>query len=76
MPDILIRNLSHKAVNGLKDNARRNRHSLQKEVKTVLEQAAAPESAQITQMFERWHKRFRGRKFSGSVALIRQARQR
>jgi plasmid stability protein len=75
MSDVLIRGLSMKAVNGLKDRARRNGRSLQGEAKTILEQAAGTGSKEVARMLGAWKKRFAGRRFSSSVKIIRKDRE-
>ena len=42
----------------------------------VLEQAAGTSGAEVAAMLDRWKKRFAGRKFSRSVELIREDRNR
>ncbi len=77
MPSILVRGLDEKTVERLKERAKRNGRSLQSEAKRVLEEAAAPGREEIAAVFERWDKRFAGRKFETSSAdLIREDRER
>ena len=77
MSDILIRGLDPQAVKRLKNRAKRHGRSLQKEVKLALERIAQQaDTEEIRDMFKYWDKRFKGRKFSGSVEMIREDRQR
>lgn len=79
MAQILVRDLDKDVVERLKKRAREDGRSLQSEVKFILEQAAAEprldmEAART--MLEEFRKRFKGRKFSDSVELIREDRAR
>lgn len=76
MPDILIRGLEPETIRQLKVRAKRHGRSLQSEAKLLLEQAAGSGSQQIVAMFDRWQRRFAGRRFSSSVRLIREDRKR
>jgi plasmid stability protein len=76
MPDILIRGLEPETIRELKTRAKRNGRSLQSEAKMLIEQATGSGSRDITAMFDRWQKRFAGRKFSSSAQLIRKDRDR
>jgi len=46
------------------------------EVTLLIEQATGGGARHIAAMFDRWQQRFAGRKFSGSVQLIREDRKR
>jgi plasmid stability protein len=74
MSDVLIRDIDPKALKRLKAQAKRNGRSLQNEAKLILEQGAA--DSDIAAIIEKWKGRFSGRKFSSSVALIREDRDR
>jgi len=76
VPSILIRGLEPKTIDCLKARAKRNGRSLQSEVKLVVEQATGLGSQPMTDMLDRWNRRFSGRKFSSSVPLIREDRGR
>ncbi|MCE5278884.1 MAG: hypothetical protein ABFD92_16320 [Planctomycetaceae bacterium] len=77
MPDILIRGLNAAAVRRLKAKAKRNRRSLQGEVKLLLEQAAGTDKQEVTRILDKWKKEFAGKTFTpSSVELIREDRQR
>ena len=76
MADILVRGLAAPTVKRLKARAKRHGRSLQSEAKLLLEQAAGRNATEIAAVFERWQKRFAGRRFSDSAALIHEDRQR
>jgi len=76
MPDILIRGLEPETIRQLKIRAKRHGRSLQREVKLLVEQASGAGAQEIAAMFDRWERRFAGRKFSSSVRLIREDRNR
>ena len=76
MPDVLIRGLDDTVFKRLKARARRHGRSLQKEAKLALEQAAGASGKEVAEMFENWKKRFAGRKFTSSTAMIREDRGR
>ena len=74
MPDMLIRDLDEKTLKRLKTLARRHGRSLQKEAKLALEKAAGSGSEEVAGILDEWKSRFKGRKFSRSVDLIRKDR--
>jgi hypothetical protein len=76
MSDLLVRGLEPETIRRLKARAKRNGRSLQSEAKLLVEQAAGIGRRNIASMFERWEKRFAGRKFSSSARLIREDRKR
>ncbi len=76
MGDILIRNLDEQTLKRLKAQAKRHGRSLQSEVRLLVKRAAGADVDQIAAMFDGWRKRFRGRRFSDSVRLIREDRKR
>lgn len=75
MAQMLVRDLDPEVVERLKERARANGRSLQKEVKAILEAAAATytmeEAREVTR---KWQERWAGRKFSDSTELIRETR--
>ncbi len=77
MTQMLVRDLPPEVVERLKERARSNGRSLQKEVVAILEGAAETytmeEAREIT---SRWQERFVGRKLSDSAGLIRGDRDR
>jgi plasmid stability protein len=76
MADILVRNLDAKTLQRLKARAKQHGRSLQNEAKLLLEQAAGTGNREITAMLKGWRKRFSGRRYSSSVAMIREDRRR
>lgn len=75
MPQMLVRDLEPKVVKRLKERARSNGRSLQKEVRAILEGAAETYTmAEAKRVSGRWQERFAGRKFSDSSELIREDR--
>lgn len=76
MADILVRGLAERTVQRLKARAKRNGRSLQGEVKDVLERAAGPDERTVAEILEKWEKRFAGRRFSRSAAIVRADRRR
>ncbi len=76
MPDILVRGLDKQTLERLKQRARWHGRSLQGEAKMLLEQAAGADSRRVAEMLDRWDRRFKGRRFFGSVRSIREDRER
>lgn len=76
MPDILIRGVAKKTVDRLKEQAKRNGRSLQKEAKSILENGAKPTMSEALAAADKWRKKFKGRQFVDSVELIREDRER
>jgi plasmid stability protein len=75
MVSILVRDLDEETFQRLKERALRKGHSLQQEVKEILERVAGtltmPEARRLS---ERWRRRLGRRSFSDSVRLIREDR--
>ena len=76
MSDILIRGLDKPTFERLRARARRHGRSLQSEARFVLKQAAGAQPEEVAAILAGWKKRFAGRRFTNSAALIRQDRQR
>jgi plasmid stability protein len=79
MAQILVRDLDKDIVERLKKRAREDGRSLQSEVKFILERAAVEpkvDMERVRKMLEDFRKRFKRRKFSDSVELIREDRDR
>ncbi len=77
MAQVLVRDLDAAVVERLKERARRNGRSLQKETKAVLEAAARPYTMEEARLAaERIRSRFGDRTFSDSAELIREDRER
>ena len=77
MPDILIRDLDKKTLKELKERAAANRRSVQAEVKEIIERGAREKTfEQLQQQLEKFSKRFRGRKMTDTLKLVREDRGR
>ena len=76
MSDLLIRGLDDRALRRLKERAKRNGRSLQKEVKLMIEQAAGADPEATRKLFAGWKQKFAGRKLTPSVELLREDRDR
>jgi antitoxin FitA len=77
MASVLVRDLDAAVIDRLKARAQEHGRSLQKELKAVLEQAAAQGTwAEARSSIERVRKQFAGREFSDSTELIREERDR
>ena len=77
MPDILIRNLDEETTKRLKARAAANRRSLQAEVKELIERSAYEKSfEELRADLEAFSRRFKGRKMTETVKLIREDRKR
>jgi plasmid stability protein len=75
MPHILVRGLDKTTVERLKQRARTRGHSLQQEVKVILERAATSLTMEEAKRLSgTWHRRLAGRSFSDSAELIREDR--
>ena len=77
MAQMLVRDLDPEVVERLKARARVHGRSLQKEVKAILEEAAATLSlSEAEEVAELWQKRLAGREYSDSAELVREDRER
>ena len=77
MAQMLVRDLDPEVVERLKERARVHGRSLQKEVKAILEEAAATLSlSEAGEVAESWQKRLAGREYSDSAELVREDRER
>ena len=76
MAQILVRDLDAAVVERLKRRAKRDGRSLQAEVKMILEHAAKVDMDTAREMLDKFRRRFKGRKFSDSVELLREDRER
>ena len=75
MGAILVRGLDQKTVERLKERARLNGRSLQREAKALLERAAETLTMrEARRVSEGWRRRLTGRSFSDSPRLIREDR--
>ena len=73
---LLIRDLAPETVDRLKERARRNRRSLQGEIRLILEKEAAAGADDAWELADRIRASFGGRRFTESAALIREDRDR
>jgi hypothetical protein len=77
MTQMLVRDLDPEVVERLKERARSNGRSLQKEVRAILEGAARTYTmAEAREVTERWRGRFTEGRFDDSADLIREDRDR
>ena len=76
MAQIIVRNLDDAVVERLKARARSNGRSLEAEVRQILEQSAKVDMATARQHVMEIRKKLAGRKFTDSVELIREDRDR
>jgi len=76
MSQIHVRNLDEKVVERLKRRAKKRGRSLQAEVKNILEQASKIDMESARELADKIRKSFGNRKFSDSVELIREDRDR
>ena len=77
MPSILVRDLDKATIKKLKARAVENGRSLQTEVKAILERSAQEMTfKELRRRAEEFSKRFKGRKFTDSVELIREDHER
>lgn len=77
MPNVLVRDLDPAVVARLKARAEENGRSLQKELKAILETAAAQATwAEARAAAERVRQMLGGRQFSDSTELVREDRDR
>lgn len=77
MAQLLVRDLDDRVVQRLKSRAAQHKRSLQAEAKKILEEAV-PDSDAAWKRIDRIFHRFKrsGRRFSDSVVLIREDRDR
>lgn len=77
MPQMLVRDLDPEVVERLKARARAHGRSLQKEVKSILEEAAATLSmGEAAGVAESWQRRLAGREHNDSAELVCEDRER
>lgn len=75
MTQMLVRDLSDEIVERLKERARSNGRSLQKEVRVILESAASVYTMdEAREVSEAWHERLAGKEYGDSADLIREDR--
>jgi len=74
MPDLLIKNIEQKVLNGLKARAKRNNRSLQNEIVIILTEAANYTPSKDTEIARHIKDSLRGRNYSDSAELLREER--
>lgn len=75
MTQMLVRDLDPETVERLKERARSNGRSLQKEVRAILERAARKYTmAEAREVSRSWHERLGGLEHADSAELIREDR--
>jgi plasmid stability protein len=76
VPQLLIRNLDAATVAGLRRRARQRGHTLDSEVKEILEDASRFDMERARRLIARVRRGLKGRKFDDSTAIIREDRDR
>jgi plasmid stability protein len=79
MAQILVRNLDERVVRRLKERAKSQGRSLQAQVKSIIEEAAASPQVDIKaarKLCTKLRRRFKGRRFPDAAKLIRKDRDR
>jgi plasmid stability protein len=76
MPNLLVRDLDPDLLERLKAQAKRNRRSVQAEVKELLKNHVALSMEEAIKRIEKFRQSLGGRKFSDSAELIREDRER
>lgn len=76
MPDILVRDVEETVLQRLKDRARQNGRSLQKELKLLFRSITETDSISDEETASEIKESLRGRVFSDSTELLREDRSR
>ena len=76
MKSISLRNIPEPLYSALQEMAKENHRSLQEQVKCILEQEIGLIKGSPLAAAAKWRKQFKGRKFTDSVEMIRQDRNR
>ena len=76
MPDLLIKNLERKVLNGLEARAKKNNRSLQSEIVIILTETADYKSSKDTEIARCIKDSLRGCNYSDSSELLREDRTR
>ena len=76
MAQVLIRDVSPEVVNKLKARAKRNRRSLEAELRIIFEQAVEEPAVAMLAEVDRVRALFTGRTFEDSAVLVREDRER
>lgn len=76
MKAISIRNVPDNVYSTLQELARENHRSLQAQIKWILEQQVRLVEGSPVATAANWRKRFKGRKLTDTVEMVRQDRER
>lgn len=76
MAQIIVRNLDDDVIKRLKKRAKKNKRSLESEIRFMLGQASSFSHEDALKLADRIRKRFKGRKLADSAELIREERDR
>lgn len=76
MPNLLIRDLDERVLTRLKKRAKQNDRSLQAELRSILERAAATDAVSARALATRIREKLRNRKQSDSAAAVADERRR
>jgi plasmid stability protein len=76
MKSISLRNVPDNVYRALQEMAKANHRSLQEQIKCILEQEVSMVRGSPLAAAANWRKRLKGRKFSDTVKMIRQDRNR
>ena len=76
MAQVVIRNIDDEAIRRLKSRAARKGVSLERELRTIITQAARADRAGFRERAAAFRKKLEGRRHSDSTVLIRKDRQR
>ena len=76
MKAISIRNVPDQLYAGLQAMAKKNRRSLQEQIKLILEQEVKLSNRSFLAGAAEWRRRFEGRNLSDTVKLVREDRER
>ena len=76
MAQVVIRNIDEDAMRRLKLRAARNGVSLERELRTILTEAARADRVGFDERATAFRRKLAGRRHSDSTTLIRQARER
>lgn len=76
MPDVLVRNVEDDILQGLKERAKSNGRSLQKELKMLFKSFVEDKPLSGEETTAKIREALRGRKFPNTTELIREQRNR
>jgi len=76
MAQVLIRNIDDEAIERLKARAARKKTSLERELRTIITEAASSDRLEVRRRAAEMRRGLAGRKHSDSTTLIREDRDR